>query len=134
MLWANGVVQRTHSEENHYLIDREAQKTSLFSGITDFVSQDLMVTESMGAIYDRTQEHLGTTDISIIKMRSILIDAATALAAGGEAPALEGGFTAIRAAEKILEANEDWRILGTDDDPAVREARLVAPTLRTAQS
>jgi hypothetical protein len=133
MLWPNGVVQRTHTEENHYLIDREAQKRSVFSGVSDFVSQDLMVTESMGLIYDRSQEHLGTTDLSIIRMRTILIDAAKAVAAGGDAPALEGGFTTIRAAEKILEADEDWRSLGTDADPAVQDARLVAPTAGTSE-
>ncbi|HEY5273741.1 MAG TPA: hypothetical protein VIJ34_10965, partial [Acidimicrobiales bacterium] len=129
MLWDNGVVNRTHTEENHYLIDRAAQKSSMFSGVSDFVSQDLMVTESMGAIYDRSQEHLGTTDISIIRMRTILIDAVNALAAGGDVPAFEGEFTTIRAAEKILEVDEDWRLLGTDIDPAVQEAGQVTSTL-----
>jgi phthalate 4,5-dioxygenase len=121
-----GIIERTHTEENHYLIDREIQQSATFSGVSDFVSQDFMVTESMGPIYDRTQEHLGTTDVSIIKMRTILIEAAKALAAGGEAPALGGAFREIRGAEKILADNEDWRVLGTEEDPAVQEALAMA--------
>jgi hypothetical protein len=85
-----------------------------------------MVTESMGPIYDRSQEHLGTTDISIIRVRTILVDAARALEQGKEPPALQGEFRNIRAAEKILEDGEDWRVLGTDDDPAVQDAFLSA--------
>ena len=33
-----------------------------------------------------------------------------------------GDFRAIRGAEKILADGEDWRVLGTDEDPIVREA------------
>ena len=31
-------------------------------------------------------------------------------------------YRSIRGAEKILEPGEDWRILGTNDDPIVQEA------------
>jgi phthalate 4,5-dioxygenase oxygenase subunit len=88
------------------------------------VSQDLMVTESMGPIYDRTQEKLGSTDMAISRMRHILLSAAKDLAAGKEPSAVTGDFRAIRGAEKILEASEDWRVLGTDDDPVVQESSL----------
>jgi phthalate 4,5-dioxygenase len=98
------------------------QRTSTFSGVSDFVSQDLMVTESMGAIYDRSKEHLGSTDASIIRMRNILLNAARGLADGKEPPALSGDFVSIRSAEKILAPGEDWRVLGTNDDPGVQEA------------
>ncbi len=121
-----GIIERTHTEANHYRIDRELQKTATFSGVSDFVSQDFMVTESMGPIYDRSQEHLGTTDISIIRMRTVLLEAAKALAAGGEPPALDVKFREIRGAEKILADDEDWRILGTEGDPAVQEALTMA--------
>jgi phthalate 4,5-dioxygenase len=100
------------------------QRNSTFSGVADFVSQDLMVTESMGPIYDRTQEKLGSTDLAISRMRHILLSAAKNLAAGQEPPAVAGdlSYGSIRGAEKILEPGEDWRGLGTDDDPIVREA------------
>jgi hypothetical protein len=62
-------------------------------------------------------------------MRRILLDAAKKLAADGVTPPALAGvdghdFTTFRSAEKILEPGEDWRILGTDDDPTVKEAML----------
>ena len=120
----DGIVPRRYTAENDYLIDREVQRTSTFSGVSDFVSQDLMVTESMGPIYDRTQEQLGSTDKAISRMRHLLISAAKGLAEGKEPPAVSAGldFRSIRGAEKILEPGEDWRVLGTSDDPVVQEA------------
>jgi phthalate 4,5-dioxygenase oxygenase subunit len=120
----SGITPREYTAENKYQIDREFQKNETFSGIRDFVSQDMAMTESMGPIYDRTKEHLGTTDLAVIRLRTVLIEAAKAVAEGKEPPGLatKGDFRSIRAAEKILDEGEDWRILGTDDDPAVREA------------
>jgi hypothetical protein len=123
---SSSITPRLYTAENDYMIDREAQRNTSYSGVPDFVTQDLMVTESMGGIYDRTQEHLGTTDRAVIRMRQILLKAAKGLADGAEPPALAGpeghDFRSIRSAEKILEAGEDWRVLGTDDDPVVQES------------
>jgi hypothetical protein len=44
-----GSIARTLTAENDYLIDRGKQRSVSLSGIDDFVSQDLMVTESMAA-------------------------------------------------------------------------------------
>jgi phthalate 4,5-dioxygenase oxygenase subunit len=129
MLPPNGVIPRPYNRANDYQIDRFAQKGLSYSGIADFRSQDAMATETAGPVYDRTREHLGSTDVAVIRMHRQLLRAAKALAAaGGDAaaaglPALGGGdFRAIRGAEKILADGEDWRVLGTDDDPAVQEA------------
>jgi phenylpropionate dioxygenase-like ring-hydroxylating dioxygenase large terminal subunit len=105
--------------ENDYQIDRDYKNSPFYSGVSDFGSQDLMVTESPGKIWDRSQEHLGTTDKSIITMRKILLKAAKDLANGIEPPAIDPSlpYTEIRGAEKILEPGEDWRRLGTPDDP-----------------
>jgi phenylpropionate dioxygenase-like ring-hydroxylating dioxygenase large terminal subunit len=122
----SGIIPRTYLPENDYNIDREAQRHRTFSGVADFVSQDLMVTESMGSIYDRSQERLATIDKAVIRMRQILLSSAKALAEDGTPPPAlaspDRDFRAIRAAEKNLEDGEDWRRLGTDDDPAVQEA------------
>jgi phthalate 4,5-dioxygenase len=119
----NGVVHREFTAENDYGIDREEQRTTTYSGVAEFVSQDLMVTESMGPIYDRTQERLGTSDKAIIRMRRLLIAAAKQVAEGGEAPATSPAhdYFEVRSAEKILEEGEDWRVLGTAADPLVQE-------------
>jgi len=60
-------------------------------------------------------------------MRHLLLSAARDLAEGKEPPAVTGDFQSIRGAEKILEPGEDWRLLGTDADPAVQET-LTAST------
>ncbi|TNC20460.1 Rieske 2Fe-2S domain-containing protein [Amycolatopsis alkalitolerans] len=125
----SGITPREYTAENDYRIDREVQRTETYSGVRDFVSQDFMVTESMGPVYDRTREHLGTSDRAVIRMRTILLKAAKSLADGAEPPALAApghDFSKIRSAEKILENGEDWRVLGTDDDPVVQEAMLTA--------
>ncbi len=71
---------------NHYLIDRQAQKTETFSGIPSAMgrAQDAAMTDSMGRIVDRTEEHLGTTDTAIIRMRRRLIMGARELEDGIE--------------------------------------------------
>jgi phthalate 4,5-dioxygenase oxygenase subunit len=126
MLPPNGVVPRTYTRENDYRIDRFAQKGLSYSGIADFRSQDAMATETAGPVYDRTREHLGSTDVALIRMHRQLLRAAKALADDPAAglPALGGAgdFHAIRGAEKILGDGEDWRVLGTDADPIVQEA------------
>ena len=121
-----GITPREYTAENGYKLDRDVQRTETFSGVADFVSQDLMVTESMGKIYDRSTEQLGQLDKAVIRMRRILLGAAKALETDGTPPPALAGpgndFTRIRAADKTLADGEDWRYLGTDDDPAVREA------------
>jgi nitrite reductase/ring-hydroxylating ferredoxin subunit len=114
----NGVAERLVLPENDYLIDREAQRTESYTGILGVVQQDLAVTESMGTVYDRTSEHLGSTDKAIIRMREQLIKAARDLANGIEPPALDPSFPwqDIRSAEKILAPGENWRRLATSDD------------------
>ena len=132
----SAVVQRQWTAENEYQIDRSIQadrsSRGSFSGVAEFNSQDLMVTESMGPIYDRSKEHLGTTDVAIIRMRSMLINAARDLAQGKEPPAVgpENDYKSIRVGEKVLDPDEDWRVIGTDDDPIVKES-LAAPQATT---
>jgi phthalate 4,5-dioxygenase oxygenase subunit len=71
---------------NDYELDYEAQKTQLFSGILNLALQDSGMQESMGPIYNRTQEHLGSSDTGIIQMRKRLISAAIALREKGITP------------------------------------------------
>jgi len=81
---------RFHIEQNaanDYMIDRDAQKNwESFSGITGVRQQDMAVTESMGTIYDRSHEHLGTTDQLIIRTRRRVLAFARALRDHGTVP------------------------------------------------
>jgi hypothetical protein len=73
--------------ENDYLIDREAQRTNgNYTGIAGIHQQDQAVTESMGPIYRRNNEHLGTSDAMIIRTRRRIIRSAVALRASGVIP------------------------------------------------
>jgi len=74
-----GKFRLTQNKANDYLIDRKAQRTESFTGIPGIHQQDQAVTESMGPIYDRTQEHLGTSDAMVIRTRRRVINAARAL-------------------------------------------------------
>jgi phthalate 4,5-dioxygenase oxygenase subunit len=80
----SGSFRYVRNKDNDYLIDRELQKTLNYTGLPGNRVQDSMVTESMGAIYDRSQEHLGTTDAAVIHMRRNLIRMARDLQNGVE--------------------------------------------------
>ncbi len=83
--------------DNDYMLDREAQKTVSFTGIFTARSQDEMVTDGMGAVADRTKEHLGTTDAAIIRARRMLLKLARDLQEGVEPyPALHGDVYRVR--------------------------------------
>jgi hypothetical protein len=72
---------------NDYRIDRAAQRSKAeYTGIPGVHTQDQAVTESMGAIYDRSQEHLGASDAMVIRVRRRLLETARALAEHGRVP------------------------------------------------
>src|SRR5579864_7161173 len=72
---------------NDYLIDRDKQRRKVdYTGIPGIHTQDQAITESMGTIYDREKERLGTSDIMVIRVRRRLMDAARALAERGVTP------------------------------------------------
>ena len=72
--------------------------------------QDRAMTETMGPIYDRTQEHLGTTDAMVIYVRRRLIEAARALRDQGVAPANvdDGSMCRVRPASVLLPEGDSW--------------------------
>lgn len=65
--------------ENDYYIDRDRQRTDDYSGIPGINTQDQAITESMGVIYNRSQERLGTSDVMVIRTRRRLLAAARSL-------------------------------------------------------
>jgi phenylpropionate dioxygenase-like ring-hydroxylating dioxygenase large terminal subunit len=79
------------SMANDYLIDREAQRTTSYTGIENASIQDRAIQETMGPIYDRTQEHLGSSDAAIILMRRLLMRLAQQLEEGQEPYAAQHG-------------------------------------------
>jgi hypothetical protein len=111
--------------ENDFLIDRELQKTSSYSGIPRGFgrSQDAAMVESMGPITDRTHEHLGTTDRGIIGMRHHLLRAAKDLQEGIEPYAANhANVYQVRGAAALLPRN-----VAFEDDPGVKRELFVKP-------
>jgi nitrite reductase/ring-hydroxylating ferredoxin subunit len=79
-----GTWRRVRNKDNDYMIDRHRQKTMNYTGLPGNRVEDAAMTESMGPIYDRTQEHLGTTDVAIIFWRRMMMRMARNLENGIE--------------------------------------------------
>jgi nitrite reductase/ring-hydroxylating ferredoxin subunit len=58
---------------NMYGLDRSRQRTLSFTGIPFIPTQDQAMTEGMGYVCDRTEEHLGSSDVAIIHMRRMML-------------------------------------------------------------
>ena len=105
-----GAFRPRANKSNDYLIDREAQRTVSFSGIKGFGTEDQAVTESMGTIFDRSGEHLGSSDMGVIFARRRLLNAAKALRERGELPpgiANPEGYR-LRSTATMLPKDQDW--------------------------
>jgi hypothetical protein len=97
--------------DNDYMIDYEIQRTKMFSGIPrEGKLQDMAVMESMGPIYDRTDEHLGRLDTMIIAVRRALIAAAKAHRDNGTIHATvdHPEMYRVRPVEIMLKEGVDW--------------------------
>jgi hypothetical protein len=96
--------------ETDFLMDLDAKKSRNFTGIPSVRLQDSALIWSMGSIMDRTREHLGTSDATIIKARRMLISAAKALVEEGiEPPGVDDPSPyAMRSCQAVLPTGADW--------------------------
>jgi hypothetical protein len=106
--------RRIRNRQNHYLQDRQAQKTESFTGIDDFLVHDSVATESMGAIYDRRKEHLGASDTAVIALRKFLLNALRNVQNGKEPPHIirdsaENVLENIGSGAAVVSKGGDWR-------------------------
>ena len=79
-----GTYSPLRNRANEYLIDRELQRTTTYTGIFGVNDQDRAIQEGMGAVFDRSQEHLGTSDVAIIAARQRLLKTVRELEGGTE--------------------------------------------------
>jgi nitrite reductase/ring-hydroxylating ferredoxin subunit len=96
---------------NDYEIDREKQRKMInYTGMDNVPLEDQAITESMGTVYRRTQEHLGTSDAMVIRTRRRLINAAKALRDHGTPPPAvdRPELYRIRSGGIILPRSADW--------------------------
>ena len=99
------------NRDNDYLIDRQVQKYETFTGVDGINTQDRALQETMGRIVDRSKEHLGPADRPIIQMRRLLMRAIKTVQEGGEPPGIQPAYYPIRAVERELPGDADWREL-----------------------
>jgi phenylpropionate dioxygenase-like ring-hydroxylating dioxygenase large terminal subunit len=95
---------------NDFQLDREMQRTRNFSGVATVHNQDQAMTESMGAIQNRTQEHVGPADWTIVTARQALLTAARDLAERGVIPVTvdQPDLYETRSGRIVLPRDVDW--------------------------
>ncbi|MGH2363767.1 MAG: Rieske 2Fe-2S domain-containing protein [Chloroflexota bacterium] len=106
-----GRFQLAANAGNDYQIDRDMQRRGdSYTGIAGIHLQDQAITESMGTIYDRGHEHLGTSDGMVIRVRRRLIAAARALEQDGTIPpgVDEPQAYGVRSGGVYLPDGSDW--------------------------
>ncbi|MEA2639901.1 MAG: hypothetical protein QOF51_1295 [Chloroflexota bacterium] len=87
---------------NDFLIDREEQRQHSFTGIKGISQQDCAMQETMGPMFDRTKEHLGSSDTAIIGTRRRLLAAVGAHEEGIDPPALDAESYRVRSFSTLL--------------------------------
>ncbi|MCI0816390.1 MAG: hypothetical protein J4N29_05010, partial [Chloroflexi bacterium] len=107
-------LHRFRNAGNDYLIDREEQRTKTFLGIgLEFLPHDGVATESQGHIYDRSQEHLGKSDMGVIAVRRRLLKAIEAFERGDPLPHIttdaEQPMTHIDTIAESIPSGDSWR-------------------------
>jgi phthalate 4,5-dioxygenase oxygenase subunit len=108
-----------YNRDNGYAEPDAPQTPQPWMRITDLQAQDMVMTEAMGPLYDRTQEHLGISDMVIVQTRRRLIEAARQLAEG-KPPQIDAGSYALRPFSVRLTEQESWQ-------DAVAEAIVARP-------
>ncbi|HEX3243928.1 MAG TPA: Rieske 2Fe-2S domain-containing protein [Chloroflexota bacterium] len=103
-----GTYKPIANKSNDYLIDRERQRSVNFTGINGVNAQDMAVQESMGPIYDRTKEHLGSADLAIITARRMLLEAAKDVEDGRDPVGTGDAGYSVRAAEMLMAEELNW--------------------------
>ena len=101
------------NRQNHYGYDPGEQKTETYTGMGMEINvHDQWAVEGMGAIQDRTREHLGRSDKAIMLYRRILRQAIKSLESGNRAalPMQNGPL-----AKKIIGPLSNESIAPTDD-------------------
>jgi phenylpropionate dioxygenase-like ring-hydroxylating dioxygenase large terminal subunit len=109
-----GRFRQASSLDNDFFIDRELQRGNQgpngFTGIQGVGRQDQAVTTSMGPIYDRSREHLGSSDAMIIRVRRRLLNVVNAFAETGLTPpgVDEPTLYHLRSGSALLQRGTDW--------------------------
>lgn len=104
--------RKVRTRANNWLQDRAARMAGTnFTGMAGVNNEDIAVQESMGPMYDRSREHLGASDIAVIRMRRIMLDGLRAFEAGGPAVGLAApvAYDTLHAEERMIPKETPWQ-------------------------
>jgi hypothetical protein len=96
--------------DNRFGQDRSTMQTS-WSGFRGLEQEDAAVSLSMGAIFDRSREHLVPADAAVMHLRHLLLEAARAVQNGGEAPKLPDLSKVLAVSDTELTPGQRWQDL-----------------------
>ena len=123
--WITPDYRRLRNASNNYLQDRAQQRIASYTGIAavNAAEQDGCATESMGPIWDRSKEHLGYSDKTIIALRQMLLRALDDLAEGRDPVHLIydeqlNDFSRLRSFKAVLPTGADWHKIIEGMNPA----------------
>ena len=109
--------------QNRWNQDRAAMKAGNWTGIKGFSKQDIAAQESMGPVVDRSQEHLGQSDVAVIRMRRRMLEAVRAFEDGqpliGHDPAIP--YERIGSEQQLVAIDQPWQSVGAHADEYVRQ-------------
>lgn len=113
------------NKTNNYHYDPQEQATTTFTGMgQDINVHDQWAVEGMGRIQDRTQEHLGRSDMAIIRYRRMLRAAIAAVANGktDELPMRDSNVSTITGplSNDAIAETENWERISHQADMARR--------------
>ena len=103
-----------YNRGNAYQFRHDLQVKTYNSGLPGLWVQDAACQSGVAAIYDRTKEHLGTSDTGIARTRRVLLDSVRKLQAEGQRPASADhpDRFMVRAVSLTIPAGGDWMALG----------------------
>jgi len=100
---------------NRYMQDRESMKTKTYAGMgSGFQAHDAFATASQGAIQDRTEEHLVSSDKAIVAARKLLEKAIRDVQEGREPPHVirepsQNRFPHLLVISDMISDTSDWK-------------------------
>jgi hypothetical protein len=106
-----GRFRLAYDASNDYGVDRAKQRSrASYTGLSTIHLEDQAITESMGPILDRTNEHLGAADSMVIRTRRRLLAAVQALADHGTEPpgVSDPSVYQTRSGSVFLPQDADW--------------------------
>jgi hypothetical protein len=116
----------SRNESNRFLQDREAMKTKTYAGMgTGFPAHDAFATASQGAIQDRTEERLVSSDKAIVAARKLMEKAMRDIQEGKDPPhvirsAAENRFPHFMVVSDMIPTGSDWRQYAKDLEAEAR--------------